>query len=492
MIGARARNWPIRDGKDQARLIASSAAHSQTNLSNDTRNGSQDQNDGVISKPATSKNVTGDPHASLSLFGPRDTNHVPTHQPAVIATRISAKPPPRDYHDLFAGNESDGSPPTNAKATSPQKENRGTKAQTSKPPPRDYQDLFVTNDSDAPPVHGKKLSPQKEKASTSDPIASKGGSGKNFQPSRLFETDNPQPGTPGTPVDPSNKFYKPHPDRYNHFELGAGNEEISKAQKLPPRPKTKHQSQWDLEDFMTPDKVPQKIRDQDIRHFGWSDDEPNMDSPVKHPKVVHPRPDARTHFDFQDEGTPAGDRPPAAHPRGPGNKGGLDLYKNDLFEDPQRTPSPEKKTHPLSTVTNLKDRHKAFDSHFAITDESPGDFEANGLNQPIPESRSKAVKMMDAPWEASDRSPGPAAKNQPINSVRSGSASTDKENYRGTDHQYIGIKSGGDGMGGKKGTGRNWGFGDESDEDGVGGINGGKFQAGKKQQAPKDNAFWDY
>lgn len=492
MIGARARNWPIRDGKDQARLIASSAAHSHTNDSiSDNRNGSQDQNDGVTSKHATSsKNVTGDPHASLSLFAPRDTNNLPSHQPATVATRLSAKPPPRDYHDLFAGNESDGSSAANVKNSSPQKENRGLKAQTANPPPRDYHDLFVGNESDASPVHTKQLSPQKDKTST--PIAPKGGYGKNFQPSRLFETENAQPGTPGTPVEPPEKFYKPHPDKYNHFELGASNEDAAKGRKLPPRPKSKHQSQWDFEDFMTPDKVPQKIRDQDIRHFGWSDDEPNMDSPIKHPKVVQARPDARTHFNFQDEVTPAGDRSPAIHPRGQGNNKGLGLYKNDLFEDPQRSPSPEKKHHPLSTVTNLKDRHKDFDPHFAMTDHSPGDSELNGTNKPVPESRSKAVKMMDAQWEASDRSPGPVTKNQALHHPDSGSAFTDKENYTGANNRHVGVKSGGDGMGGKKGAGRNWGFGDESDEDGVGGINGGRFQAGKKQQAPKDNAFWDF
>lgn len=484
MIGARARNWPIRDGKDQARLIASSAAHSQTNEPiSDTRIGSRDQNARVTNQPvASSKNVTGDPHASLSLFAPRDTNNLPSHQPAAVATRISAKPPPRDYQDLFASNESDGLS-ADARVSSPQKENRGLKAQSAKPPPRDYSDLFVGNESENT-VPGNHFTPN-----------TKGGAGKNFQPSRLFDTDNSQPGTPGTPVDPSDKFIKPHPSRYNHFELGAGNETDKGA--VLPRPKTKHQSQWDFEDFMTPEKVPQKIRDQDVRHFGWSDDEPNMDSPVKHPKVTQARPDARTHFDFQDEGTPAGDRAPANHPRGQGNnKGGMGLYKNDLFEHSERSPSPQKKSHPLSTVTNLKDRHQDLDPHFAMTDDSPGDAGLNGTNKPIPESRSKAVKMMEAQWEASDRSLGPPAKTQAFhnNADRSRSASTDKENdsNAGNNSRHLGIKSGGDGMGGKKGAGRSWGFGDESDEDGQGGINGGKFRAGKKQQAPKDSAFWDF
>lgn len=366
MIGSRARNWPIRDGKDQARLIASSSAvGSQTN-------GLHDQNEkSTTNKPiAPSRHVTGDPHASLSLFVPQVTNRDTSHHPAAVAPRVSAKPPPRDYQELFAGNEWDSSPAENAGGSSPQKDNKALKAQSARPPPRDYHDLFVGNESDASPAaKSKQVSPQKEnRPITPGSMVSKGGAGKNYQPSRLFETGNSQGGTPGTPVE-SDKFIKPHPKKYNHFELGEGNEDAGTGRGMATRQKTKHQSQWDFEDFMTPEKVPQKIRGQDVRHFGLSDDEPHMESPMKHPNVHRPRPDARPHFEFQDDGTPAGDRRPAGHSRGQGGLKGMGLYKNDLFDEAER--SPERKSHPLATVTNVQDRRNVLEPHFILAVQPP-------------------------------------------------------------------------------------------------------------------------
>lgn len=498
VIGSRARNWPIRDGKDQARLIASSAANITQNNVPATENGTGDMNRAALTtKPRSqSKNVTRDPHASLALFAPREEEE-DSSAPAAVAPRASAKPPPRDYHDLFVGNESDASPVSKEKIASPQKDNM-----------------------------------------TPGPIAPKGGAGKNYQPSRLFDTENSQPGAPGTPIEPSGKFIKPDPKKYNHFEFGDGNE---KQKPIAARPKSKHQNNWDFADFMTPDKVPIKIRGQDVRHFGWSDDEPVMDSPAKHPAVAKARPDAKTNFDFQDDGTPGGERRPG-HPRGQGNVKGLGMYQNDVFDESDRPPSPEKKGHPLA---NLKDRRKNFDPHFSMTDDSPSQ-SANFNKQPIPEARAKVVQQMGSQWEASDQSPGPHPTSNTENVISSGDKenvlsvggnkhvgikssgdgmggkkgagrswgfgddtpdpqtvsktgdrsnmiSEGKENIsNGDGKQHVGIKNGGDGMGGKKGAGRSWGFGDDSDEDGVGGLNGGKFQASKIQQAPKDSGFWDF
>lgn len=486
VIGARARNWPIRDGKDQARLIASSAtSFSQSNVSvrPAANNGSHNQSEvSVANRPtSSSENVTGDPYASLSLFTPQDTNQEPVHHPAVVLPRTSAKPPPRNYHDLFAGNESDDARTAKAKNTSPEK------SQTAKPPPRDYHDLFVGNECDASPL-GKngRSSPRKEnKTATSSHIAPKGGAGKNFQPSRLFETDDSQQGVPVTSTHSTDNFYKPHPQKYDHFDFGDSNENAGAEQTLPsrPKPKTKHLSQWDFEDFMTPEKVPRKIRDQDVRHFGWSDDEPNLDSPMKLPKVVQPRPDAKTHFEFQDDGTPAGDRRPAGHQRGQGVNNGMGLYRNNVIEDSDRSSSPGKRNQPLSTATNVKNRRQDFDSHFSMADSSPANHASNSKHKETAEPRIKPVKVLDAQWEATDQSP---SQPQQIHNSRN-MAVAEKENF-----SNAGIKTSGDGMGGKKGASRTWGFGSESDEDGEGGKNSGKFLAGKKQLAPKDDTFWEF
>ena len=461
MIGSRARNWPIRDGKDQARLIASSAAAAagaHGSAKSSPNDATRDPNEVTITSKATSprKNVTGDPHASLSLFGPRENQEFTLTQPG-IAPRASAKPPPRDYHDLFVGNDSDVSPASKTRAASPHKENHPA------------------------------------------PIAPKGGAGKNFQPSRLFDTDSPVPGTPGTPEQSPERYIKPHPNKYNHFDFAAGSDEPSqKPSALPARPKTKHGAQWDFEDFVTPEKAPQKIRGQGVRHFGWSDDEVGMESPAKNPKVDKPRRDAQAHFEFQDDGTPAGEKRPAGHPRGQGHNNGQGLYQNNLYDENERNTSPERKgSQPLSTVTNLKDRLKDFDPHFLMTDESPfgANKDSNDENKPAfaDSTRAKAVKTMTASWDSYDQSPNPSKNGH--TTTKSTNNGVQKENYSIGDSKMMtstGIKTGGDGMGGKRGAGRIWGFGDESDEDGVGGANGGKFLAGKRQQAPKDNSIWDF
>ncbi|KAL6720723.1 hypothetical protein ACLMJK_002648 [Lecanora helva] len=493
VIGARAKSWPIRDGKDQARLIATSAAgtaqsnsSSRPSTASSATETSRDSNDSVMTnKPRSqSKNVTRDPHASLSLFAPREEEEEeessqPVGQRAPKAQ--SAKPPPRDYHDLFVGDDSEASLNADRPRTaSPTKDPRAPKAQSAKPPPRDYHDLFVGNESDASPQSKSKIaSPQKENV-TPGPVLAKTGAGKNFKPSRLFDTEEPQPGTPGSPEKSSDKFKKPHPKKYNHFEFGE-NTEI--PQPTPNRPKSKHQNNWNFEDFETPDKVPQKIRSSDVRHFGWGEDDVIHDSPAKHPQVAKARPDASANFEFRDDGTPGGERRAPGYPRGMGNVKGTGLYTNNVFDE-DTPPSPEKKSHPLATVTNLKDRRKDFDPHFTITDESPDSPHQSKQAAPIPEARAKVVNQMNAQWESKDYSPTVASHSRARDNEDRvlGGGGGDKEN------QQNGSKTGGNGMGGKKGLTPQWGFGDDED-----GQEPQKFRASKAQQAPKERTgLWDF
>ncbi|KAL8799931.1 MAG: hypothetical protein Q9182_005519 [Xanthomendoza sp. 2 TL-2023] len=474
VVGSRGKNWPIRDGKDHVKLIASSAAAaSSTGTSRPTlSNDSQDPNEVVItSKPTEArKNATRDPHASLSLFSGRDDEYEASQKPTIAAPRGSARPPPRDYNELFGDNDPEPARSTQ-KPTSPKKGARpGSKDQTAKPAPRDYHDLFVGDENDASPSSkARATSPQKENA----PIT-KAGSGKNFQPNRLFGDTLEQSATPG--AQSPDKLRNPHPTKFNHFDFNDEPPPKNAEQTLPNRPQTKHQNQWDFKDFSTPEKIPQKIRSQDVRHFGWGDDDTSSNSPPKNPNLPQPRRDAKSQFEYLDDGTPPGGRRATGLSRGHAADRGAGLYKNSLFnEDLNR--SPEKKiAHPLSTVTNLKDRHKDFDPHFEMNDESPAGA-SRRPSKPIPEARAKVVKMMDAQWEATDQSPEPTAK---------------KTQARASGKENQGIKLGGDGMGGRKDAVRSWGFGDESDEDGVGGQNGGKFQPAKKQQKPADDEFWNY
>lgn len=473
VIGSRGKNWPIRDGKDHVKLIVSSAAAASSNGNSRpiTNNGSGEPNEVVITSKHTEarKNNTRDPHTSLSLFSGQDEDYEASEKPTITAPRGSARPPPRDMKELFGDN--DEAPKSPQKASSPKKGARpGSKDQSAKPPPRDYHDLFVGAEADASPKSKARIaSPQKENAA----IAPKAGAGKNFQPNRIFDNIAENPATSG--ANSPNKARKPDPTKFNHFEFGDEHVENSQ-QGLPTRPKTKHQSQWDFEDFSTPEKVPQKIRSQDVRHFGWGDDT-GHESPAKHPNVPHPRPDTTSNFEFLDDGTPPGGKRAAGLPRGHAADRGAALYKNSLFNEDMNV-SPEKKSaHPLSTVTNLKDRRKDFDPHYEISDQSPAGPHSQQPKQPIPETRAKAIKTMDAQWEATDQSPEPQQAK-----IYQGRAQG-KENK--------GIKTGGDGMGGRKDTVRSWGFGSESDEDGKNGVNGGKFRPAKKQQAPKDDDFWN-
>lgn len=483
MIGARARAWPIRDGKDQARLIASNAASGpQSNGSSEpaaTNGRKQEASPSKGSRSRNNTNVTRDSHASLALFAPRDEadDEASPRQPghAAVAPRASARPPPRDYGDIFAGEE-----PEAPRPASSHKENRPPKAQSAKPPPRDYHDLFVGHESDASPASKDKLNSPLKNITSPIPMAPKGGSSQKFQPIRLFENIGPE--ATGKSHGQKDATRQPFPNQYEHFQFGDGSDEISSAhQTQPAKPKsTKHQSQWDFESLMTPEKVPAKNRPHETRHFGLGEDESVMDSPAKNPHKALPRPDAKTHFEFQDDGAGAGERRPAGQPRGNVQAHGMGLYQDNLFDGEADAKSTEmgKKDHSLAAVTNLQQRGKAFDDHFNIQDQaSSPSAGGNNAMKNVPENRSKVVKTMEAQWEASDMSPAPGAGEK-----------KGKENFPTAD---IGIKSGGDGMGGKKGGSREWGFGDESDGEERGGLNTKKFQPQRRQQIG-GNRSWGF
>jgi len=237
VIGARARNWPIRDGADQSRLIANSVglvSQAPSTAASSRRSTAQSRGGAdevvITERPGTassngrmSRNPTrGDPHTSLNLFEERDVN--------VDNTGFSKPPVPR--------------------------------AQSAKPPPRNLNELFVGDES-SPAPDNTYDSPLKSQART--------GGGKNFKPNRLFV----EGGEEDIPVPMS---VKTNSKKYDHFEFADGDDETATPKANEGRPTTssknsKHQSQWDFEDFVTPAKVAPKIQAQNVRHFGWSDDE---------------------------------------------------------------------------------------------------------------------------------------------------------------------------------------------------------------------------
>ncbi|TGO91721.1 hypothetical protein BPOR_0020g00160 [Botrytis porri] len=437
VIGKTGRNWPIRDGKDQIKLIASSVKNTGTlDASSNV--------DPLARARGNSNNVLRDPHASLSLFAPREDTGSHS-RPAEVPASVSANPKPRDYDDLFVNKNS----------------------------------------------------------STIDdgPSPSKAGAYKKFAPSRLFDA-NENENTPGSPIREKSKdpMYRPNPARYEHFDIAdATDEEETSRPPTGKGSKGQHQSQWGFDDFQTPQKVvPTKVpRAAEVRHWGNSDDEV-LDSPVRFKKTEKPRKDAQPHFEFQDDATPQKDRRIVGNPRGQGHNNGLGLYKDILFgENGGDTPVSKKQTTGLA---NAKDRTKDFD-HFSMADESPVTGQAPAH---MAGDRAKAVKMMDANWDTYDESPiekNARKENDPSSPSRSNSTKeplSEINTASKRNQQNTGIKTMGDGMGGSKGAGRRWGFGDDSDGEEAGGLNGvgSKFRNGRPGKAQNQKAtggdFWDF
>jgi hypothetical protein len=97
----------------------------------------------------------------------------------------------------------------------------------------------------------------------------KAGGGKNFTSNRLFEeTEEEEPLKSPASV-------KTNAKKYSHFEFGDGNDDqhTPKIHETAHSTKSKHMSQWDFENFATPEKPGTKVLGQAVRHFGWSDDE---------------------------------------------------------------------------------------------------------------------------------------------------------------------------------------------------------------------------
>lgn len=155
--------------------------------------------------------------------------------------------------------------------------------------------------------------------------------------------------------------------------------------------------------------------------------------------------------------------------KGRAHNNGLGLYKDHITgDDDADDPNFNKK--PLSTVTNASNarRGKDFGSQFEMTDQSPSaagfrDAETgnnsgkeNGQIK-LTEDKQKVLNTLNANWGMYDDSP----------------EATKKENK--------GIRTGGNGMGGRKDTARHWGFNYEDDE---------------PEQAPKagkaEKSFWDF
>jgi hypothetical protein len=421
IIGQTGRNWPIRDSREQIRLITS-CLKAVGKIAP-----SQDTNDLINRSRGNSTNVLRDPHASLALFAPREEVDQ-SSAASVVSPYAGTRPRQRSFAEIL------GDEPIEEVAS---------------------------------PSNGRERSMSPSKA-----VAPKAGSGKNYQPSRLFDGPEQAGQDPDTPEKfKSPSYYRPNPKKYQHFDFADGSDPQDAPQAgmaHEQRPKSKHDSTWGFEDFTTPSKPHQSklLRHQD-RH--WDTEGANVQETPAARQPPKPRRDAETHFEFRDDGVPKGEPRLVGRPKGAAHNTGLGLYENNLYSEDGTAPAPGPDARALGNITNLKDRRKDFDAHFAMTDDSPSN--AAQPNRTISDDRMKAVKMMDSNWSSYDQSPASQKENKP----QGGSDSPKTE----------GIHINGDGMGGPKGTNRDWLFGDEMKDQ-------PRAVPGKKPGAAAQKNFWDF
>ncbi|KAG9188796.1 hypothetical protein G6011_07501 [Alternaria panax] len=313
VIGSRSRNWPIRDSSEQIRLIASNAAAAQpepTTSSRPSTSASRGTDEVSISDRSrrSTNNATNDPHASLALFAPREVDEEESHSSGPSVPRAqSAKPPPREYSELFAGADA-GSP-----SPSPQR------------------------------------------------FPAKAGSGKNYKANRLFEE-----GEDENPVAPTS--IKTSSKKYDHFTFGEGETPKVRDTSRPSKHdqnRNRNDAHWDFDDFATPNKSKPKTLPNAVRHFGWSDDEDT--SPVHRPIVHKARPEQDAQFDFDDNGTPEAQRG-AAPTKGARSNKGQGLYSDNVTDNDV---DPATSRALADVTKNKNQARSSMKTHWGVDADSP-------------------------------------------------------------------------------------------------------------------------
>ncbi|KAJ5698607.1 hypothetical protein N7462_000612 [Penicillium macrosclerotiorum] len=377
VIGARGRQWPIREAKEQVRLLRTSAtARSEA----PALAPSQDGNGDLPPRPSSpGKRHIKDPYAADSLFDLLSPNKADAARDQdVDAPLRSSSPGKRHTKDPYAAGSL-------TELLSPSKDTsaplRPYAPSAAQPAPRQYGELFVGDEEPGTPSKPEKV------------VAPKAGS--KFQGSLIFQ---------GEPLDDDRAPYKSDPKKFHHFEIGADNTKLELKEE-PKRGKSRHQSQWDFSDFATPQKPVRNQTAEEARHFGYSDAE--AESPPARPPVFKPRKDAEVHFEMADEMKDGDDGRIISSFQGRGQH----LYENRLFDEngvAVPTEAEEKQQEPLSVVGNNANRKKDFDPHWEMTDASPTASKSGSeTSKPISSDRVKAVKMMESSWDNFDLSPEP-------------------------------------------------------------------------------------
>ncbi|KAK3686286.1 hypothetical protein LTR37_019969 [Vermiconidia calcicola] len=250
-IGKTGRNWPIRDGKAQVDAITNSLKSGGVTPNPKQQSGARNGHDVIIREHKKQESVSAmrDPKASLDLFAPRDPNEDARgdYQDSKVAPRASAKPPPRNYNELFSSGEAPNAVP-------------GSQVRNQSPS-----------------------------------RTGKSGAGQHYAGNRIFD-DSEQTGMARSP-----ERKKVFNQKYDHFTFGDGEDEPKDNRPTSNRGTKAQPPTWNFEDFATPPKVQGKARPDDEVHWGGED----PPSPPKRPIVHAARKDADSHFKFTDDSSPA-------------------------------------------------------------------------------------------------------------------------------------------------------------------------------------------
>ncbi|KAJ5926328.1 hypothetical protein N7516_008101 [Penicillium verrucosum] len=344
VIGARGRQWPVRDGKDQLRLLKTA----ETARLAPSQPASQDSETKLPNRPSSpGKRRIRDPYSADSLTELLSPSKE-TSKPA------SSKKYTQDPYGAGSLNEI-LSPTKKAPAYVPP-----FAPSSGRPATRNFSDIFVKDDHlpDSPSKPQRRAAPVDEE----DGKAAKGpvDEDRNFyrtDPRKYSHFEIGEENAAGKgPVDEDRHFYKTAPGKYNHFEIGGDNSE-REAKGEVKQANTKHATHWDFDDVETPVKASRAPRGQERRHFGFGDNEDGDGSPKA--SQMWSSPVATQTLTDEESGD---DGRVISSFAGRGKR----LYENRLFDDEDQPPTSDKENKPAQK----HDAHnKMMESHWDKYDE---------------------------------------------------------------------------------------------------------------------------
>ncbi|KAJ5310701.1 uncharacterized protein N7443_003162 [Penicillium atrosanguineum] len=386
VIGRSARAWPIRDGKEQIRLLRNAAT-----LNSEAPALAPSKGNDLPPRPASpGKRYIKDPYAADSLFDLLSPNKTEAPNSSEEETRKPGHNGKRYIKDPYAaGSLTELISPSKRDASAVVRPYGGAQ-----PNARSYGDLFVTDDDDEVPG-----TPSKAGRGTAQ-------AGPRFQGNRIFEDDSKVEDRAFYKSDPKKydhfqiggddashaksedrAYYKSDPKKYDHFEIGANNADLEVKQE-PQRAQSRQQAHWDFDDVATPKP---KSTDE-ARSFGYSGGEADS-----------PRQTGHKHFDMTDDET-GGDADRIISSYGNRGKG---LYKNRLFDgDGESTPGQSKsQNEPLGVTGNNASRRNNLEAQWKMSG-SPTPTKSDSENKTISSDRAASIKQMESSWDQEfDNSP---------------------------------------------------------------------------------------